>query len=81
MSRNSKSDCTPEITGGPSLDLGDTNFSVHRTDGRGEVELETYALLQRDEAMAEACVRRIMRGIYTRDYELLVDLAAAGFGM
>jgi putative transposase len=49
--------------------------------GQGEVELETYALLQRDEAMPEACLRRMVRGVSTRDYEQVVDLAREGFGV
>jgi putative transposase len=49
--------------------------------GQGEVELETYALLQRDEAMPEACLRRMVRGVSTRDYEQVVDLARGGFGV
>jgi len=43
--------------------------------------LATYALLQRDEAMPEACLRRMVRGVSTRDYEQVVDLAAEGFGV
>lgn len=54
---------------------------VRRTDGRGEVELETYDLLQRDEAMPEACLRRMVRGVSTRDYEGVIDLATEGFGV
>lgn len=54
---------------------------VRRTDGHGEVELETYDLLQRDEAMPEACLRRMVHGVSTRDYERVVDLAAEGFGV
>ena len=45
------------------------------------MELETYALLQRDEAMPEACLRRMVRGVSTRDYEAVVDLATKGFGV
>ncbi|MEX2309191.1 MAG: hypothetical protein WD738_16445 [Pirellulales bacterium] len=54
---------------------------VRRTDGQGEVELETYDLLQRDEAMPEACLRRMVRGVSTRDYESVIDLATEGFGV
>jgi transposase-like protein len=54
---------------------------VRRTDGQGEVELETYDLMRRDEAMPEACLRRMVRGVSTRDYERVVDLAAEGFGV
>lgn len=54
---------------------------VRRRDGQGEAELETYALLQRDEAMPEACLRRMVRGVSTRDYEQVVDLGREGFGV
>lgn len=54
---------------------------VRRTDGQGEAELETYELLQREEAMPEACLRRMVHGVSTRDYERVVDLAAEGFGV
>ncbi len=43
--------------------------------GEGEVELNTYRLLQRDEAMPEAVLQRVVRGVSTRDYEGVVDLA------
>ena len=42
---------------------------VRRTDGGGEVPLETYARLQAPEAMPEAVLRRMVRGVSTRDYE------------
>ena len=35
---------------------------VRRTDGGGEVPLETYARLQSPEAMPEAVLRRVVRG-------------------
>jgi transposase-like protein len=54
---------------------------VRRTDGQGEVELETYELLKRDEAMPESCLQRMVHGVSTRDYERVVDLAAEGFGV
>ncbi len=54
---------------------------IRRTDGQGELKLETYDLLQRDEAMPEACLRRMVRGVSTRDYERVVDVAAEGFGV
>ena len=53
---------------------------VRRTDGGGEVPLETYARLQSPEAMPEAVLRRIIRGVSTRDYENVIDLARDGFG-
>src|SRR5215475_6130319 len=54
---------------------------VRRTDGGGEVPLETYARLQAPEAMAEAVLRRMVRGVSTRDYENVIDLTRDGFGV
>jgi transposase-like protein len=54
---------------------------IRHADGRGEVELETYELLKRDEALPEACLRRMIRGVSTRDYERVVDLGREGFGV
>lgn len=54
---------------------------VRRVDGSGEVELESYGLLQRDDAMPEASLRRMVRGVSTRDYEEVVDIARRGFGV
>lgn len=51
-----------------------------RSDRR-EVELDTYRLLQRDGAMPEAALGRMVRGVSTRDYADVVDTAAAGFGV
>jgi putative transposase len=47
----------------------------------GEVELETYALLQRSDAMPEACLKRMVRGVSCRDYEGVVERARDGFGI
>ena len=52
---------------------------VRRTDGGGEVPLETYARLQSPEAMPEAVLRRMVRGVSTRDYENVIDLTPDGF--
>jgi transposase-like protein len=54
---------------------------VRSAGGHGEVALETYGLLQREEAMPAACLQRMVRGVSTRDYEGVVDLACAGFGV
>jgi transposase-like protein len=54
---------------------------IRRKGGQGEVELQTYELLQRDEALPEACLRRMIRGVSTRDYERVVDLGREGFGV
>jgi putative transposase len=54
---------------------------VRRTDGSGEVPLETYARLQSSEAMPQAVLRRTVRGVSTRDYENVIDLTRDGFGV
>jgi putative transposase len=54
---------------------------VRHTDGRGEVPLETYARLQSPDAMPRAVLRRMVRGVSTRDYAGVVDLARDGFGV
>jgi hypothetical protein len=52
---------------------------VRRTDGGGEVPLETYARLRSPEAMSQAVLRRMARGVSTRDYADVVDLTPDGF--
>src|SRR6185437_14511597 len=47
---------------------------VRRTDGGGEVPLETYARLQSPEAMPEAVLHCMVRGVSTRDYADVIDL-------
>jgi putative transposase len=54
---------------------------VRHTRRCGEAELETYGLLQSPEAMPEAVLRRMVRGVSCRDYEGVVDLARDGFGV
>jgi putative transposase len=54
---------------------------VRRTDGSGEVPLETYAHLQAPDAMPRAAPRRMVRGVSTRDYEQVIDTARDGFGV
>jgi len=54
---------------------------VRRTDGAGEVPLETYARLQAPDAMPQAVLRRMVRGVSTREYEQVIDLAREGFGV
>jgi transposase-like protein len=54
---------------------------VRHMDGRGEVPLETYAHLQSPDAMPRAVLRRMVRGVSTRDYAEVVDLARDGFGV
>jgi transposase-like protein len=50
---------------------------VRRTDGGGEVPLETYARLQAPEAV----LRRMARGVSTRDYADVIDLTRDGYGI
>jgi putative transposase len=47
----------------------------------GEAELENYARLQSPEAMPEAVLKRLVRGVSCRDYEGVVDVAREGFGV
>ena len=54
---------------------------VRRTNGGGEVPLEMYARLQSPDAMPRAVLRRMVRGVSTREYEHVVDMARDGFGV
>src|SRR5262249_60442363 len=54
---------------------------VRRTDGGGEVPLETYARLQPPDAMPQAVLRRMVRGVSTREYANVIDLTRDGFGV
>jgi putative transposase len=58
-----------------------TRPRVRQTDGGGEVPLEIYSRLQSPEAMPKAVLRRMVRGVSTRDYEHVVDMARDGFGV
>lgn len=52
-----------------------------RSKSGGEVPLSTYASLQREDAMPEAVLRRMVRGVSCRDYEGVVDLGARAVGV
>ena len=54
---------------------------VRHTDGQGEVPLEIYTRLQSPDAMPRAVLRRMVRGVSTRDYAGVVELASDGFGV
>lgn len=54
---------------------------VRRTDRSGEATLENYARLQSPDAMPDAVLRRMIRGVSTRDYADVVDIARDGFGV
>jgi transposase-like protein len=47
----------------------------------GEVPLQTYAQLQAPDAMRQAVLRRMVRGVSTREYEHVIDMAHEGFGV
>ena len=47
----------------------------------GEADLETYARLQSPDAMPQAVLKRLVRGVSCRDYEGVVDMAREGFGV
>jgi putative transposase len=51
------------------------------TDDRGEAALGRYTLMQRPEAMPQAVLRRLLRGVSCRDYEGVVETAREGFGV
>jgi transposase-like protein len=54
---------------------------IRSTCGEGEVRLERYEQLQRPDALPYSFLRRMVRGVSTRDYEGVVDLATTGFGV
>jgi len=54
---------------------------VRRADGGGEVTLENYDRLRSPDAMPQAVLRRMVRGVSTREYEEVVDMARDGFGV
>ena len=54
---------------------------VRQAGGGAEVPLETYTRLQSPDAMPRAVLRRMVRGVSTRDYASVVDLSRDGFGV
>jgi putative transposase len=52
-----------------------------RRPGGGEATLETYEALQSPDAMPQAVLRRMVRGVSTREYEDVIDTARNGFGV
>jgi len=58
-----------------------TRPRVRHTDGGGEVPLKMYSRLQSPEAMPKAVLRRMVRGVSTREYEHVIDMARDGFGV
>ena len=58
-----------------------TRPRVRQADGGGEVPLEMYSRLQSPDAMPSAVLRRMVRGVSTREYEHVIDVARDGFGV
>jgi len=58
-----------------------TRPRVRQADGGREVPLEMYARLQSPDAMPSAVLRRMVRGVSTREYEQVIDLVRDGFGV
>jgi transposase-like protein len=54
---------------------------VRQASGGAEVELPLYQALQSPEMMPEAALKRMVRGVSTRNYEEVVDLACDSFGV
>jgi putative transposase len=54
---------------------------VRQAGGGREVELPLYQTMQSEGAMSEAALKRLVRGVSTRNYEEVVDLARDSFGV
>src|SRR5262249_55486520 len=54
---------------------------VRKADGGGEGALESYPRLPPGWARPRAVLRRLIRGVSTRDYEGVIDVARDGFGV
>jgi putative transposase len=54
---------------------------VRYRDGHGEAQLVSYQALQRPEAMPQAALRHLLRGVSCRNYPEVVERAAEGFGI
>ena len=52
-----------------------------RSIGGVEVDLDVYATLQSADAMPDAALTKMLRGVSCRDYEAVVETARAGFGV
>lgn len=65
--------------------LGGQKVAVRRPRVRSlegeEVPLGVYAKLQSEDAMPQAALAKMVRGVSCRDYEDVVDTARAGFGV
>jgi hypothetical protein len=52
-----------------------------RSIGGVEVDLDVYSTLQSADAMPDAALTKMVRGVSCRDYEAVVETARAGFGL
>jgi putative transposase len=52
-----------------------------RSIGGVEVDLDVYSMLQSADAMPDAALTKMVRGVSCRDYEAVVETARAGFGV
>ena len=50
-------------------------------DGRGEVTLSRYQQMQSPDAMSESVVRRMVRGVSSRNYQEVIEAAEEGYGI
>ncbi len=51
---------------------------VRSARGGGEIPISVYGMAQREEAMPQAVMRRLTRGVSARDYEGVIERAAKG---
>jgi putative transposase len=63
--------------------IGGQKVSIERPRVRGarEVELESYKLLQNDDAISSSVVNRMIRGVSSRDYQGTLESLEDGFGV
>ena len=54
---------------------------VRSTRGKGEIRLTRYAEMQAPDRMSRAVLKRMLRGVSSRNYEGAVDCAQEGFGV
>lgn len=66
--------------GGQKVSLNRPRVRSTRPD-EGEVTLPLYEKLQQPDALPQAFLRRMVRGVSCRDYEGVMDLAAESFGV
>lgn len=65
------------------ITIGGQKLPIERPRVRAgeELPLKRYEWMQREEAMPEAALQRMVRGVSTRDYAGVIDAAREGFGI